>query len=530
MRKTGNAQHYFTVRGRGFDLKQWSRVLSVANSIVDRAKGAGFKPSFDGNAREMRIEGPGIEGFLVVRKGEPDIPKEVRSSGRGDVLVQTVMTAIKKIAPDIFVMASPDGRDYRRLFAKTPAQRGEGAWSRMKRLDHDPKTKEEAFLRAMSKQKWRHPETRNQVEFVSLPKAEQTKLRKRWEQEFGDQYQRALDTAKEEAEEAHKELQDAGKAVSKADREKEKAERAKGLEEAYEKTLQRMANWPAAGRKAEMTMNDEIIRKAAIRVAHSTHDTELKRKILDILRPTVEASEKEAKDDGEKESRHEEGKSVDVGTWLKNNGYAEAAQKWEKHEGEVEKKASSKAPAKLFPAMHKLAWHHVLAFAKANPQSKVSSGSTADRVAAADALARKWIVNATDSVQQYAETSPEDLDAAISKAAAERNTAALYTLHFAKALRGFTKKVSADDQWLTREAFTKAATEVWGSEHLAKKWIQDAIERPGRVREYLGIPEGEDIPEGKLDSAIKKVKGEGNKSLLSALLLAKRLKKMHGKK
>ena len=63
----------------------------------------------------------------------------------------------------------------------------------------------------------------------------------------------------------------------------------------------------------------------------------------------------------------------------------------------------------------------------------------------------------------------------------------------------------------------------------AKKWIQDAIKEPGRVRKYLGIPKGEDIPMSKLDAAIKKLKDKDDKSaeessLLSALNLARRLK------
>jgi len=61
----------------------------------------------------------------------------------------------------------------------------------------------------------------------------------------------------------------------------------------------------------------------------------------------------------------------------------------------------------------------------------------------------------------------------------------------------------------------------------AEKWIQDAIKKPGRVRKYLGIPEGEDVPAAKIDAAIAKLKAKEDKSadeksLLSALLLAKR--------
>lgn len=522
MRRTASEQHFFTVRGRGFDLKQWSRILQVVQQVVEQAKKAGLSATFKGNAWELVVGAPGNDELKIVRKGEPGIPKEVRAEGKFDVLVQTVLTAVKKIAPDIFVMSAADGRDYRRLFAKgAETLPGQGSWSRMKRLDHSPKTKEEAFLRAMSKQKWRHPDTGNRVEFVSLPKKEQTKLRSRWEQEFGDQYQRAMDDAKEESAEARKELDEAGDAASKADREKQKAEKAKGLDKAYEKTLQKMAHWPREGKEAK-TMNEETIRRAAIRVAASTKDPELKRELLTILRPT---SKEAAKDDSEKEGRHDEGKSLDVGTWLKQNGYADASEKWEKHEGDIGKKAS----AQVFPEMHKLAWRHVLTFAKANPKSKVASGSTADRVAAAEHLARKWIVKATDTVHEHAQTPLEDLDAAIGKAASESDTPRLYTLQLAKALRGLERKVAGDDAWLNEESFAKAATEVWGSEHLAKKWISDAIKRPGRVRKYLGVPEGEDIPASKLDQAIEKVKGSGNKSLLSALLLAKRLKKMHRK-
>ena len=521
MRRTGSMQHYFTVRGRGFDLKQWSRVLAVVKQIVDRAKKAGLKATFTGSAWNLVVGAPGADDLQIIRKGEPGIPKEVTTEGKFDVVVQTVLTAVKKIAPDIFVMTSPDGRDYRRLFAQGPsAAPGQGSWSRMKRLDQAPKTKEEAFLRAMSKQKWRHPETGNQVEFVSLPKKEQSKLRTRWEQEFGDKYQRALDDAKKESEEAHRELEDADKAVTKVDREKEKAEKAEGLDDAYEKTLEKMAQMPREGKEAK-TMNEETIRRAAIRVAAKTADPELKRELLTILRGTA----KTGKDDGEKEGRHDEGKSIDVGTWLKNNGYADAASKWEKHEGDVGKKAS----VEVFPDVHKTAWKHVLVFARKNPESKVASGSTADRVAAAAKLADKWLVSATERVGEHASASLGELDAAIAKAASPQE---ISLLQFAKALRSFkpAKKVATgDDVWLNEESFAKAATEVWGAEHLAKEWISDAIKRPGRVRKYLGIPEGEDIPASKLDKAIENVKGQGNKSLLSALLLAKRLKKMHKK-
>lgn len=439
----GSEQHYYTVRGSGFDLKQWSRVLQEVRALVETARADGLNVELEGNARRIKITSPDHQDFSVYRKGDPGVPKMVLTSGKFDSLVQTVLTAIKKIAPDIFVMTSPDGRDYRRLFAKQFLP-GQGAWTRMKRLDQLPKTKEEAFLKAMGKQRWRHPETGNQVEFISLPKREQTKLRTRWEQEFGDRYQKMLEKARSEVEDlkkddSKKEKDEADEALDEAVRQQEKAERAEGLKKIQEKAREDALRTAGRAGKKKVTMDETNIRQAAIRVASKTDDKELKYQILSILR---KADEKKASDDeGEKESRFEEGKDVDVGTWLKQNGYEEAAKKWEKHEGDVAKKASI-----VFPSLGELAREHVVKYALAHPESKVASGSTRDRVAA--------------------------------------------------------------------------------SNHLAKKWIQDAIKRPGRVRKYLGVPEGEDIPTSKLDEAIKKVKESGNKSLLSALLLAKRLKSM----
>ena len=67
----------------------------------------------------------------------------------------------------------------------------------------------------------------------------------------------------------------------------------------------------------------------------------------------------------------------------------------------------------------------------------------------------------------------------------------------------------------------------------AGEWIQDAVKRPGRVRKYLGVGKGEKIPMRKLNAAIKRLEAKENKtveerSLLSALLLAKRFKSKKG--
>ena len=67
----------------------------------------------------------------------------------------------------------------------------------------------------------------------------------------------------------------------------------------------------------------------------------------------------------------------------------------------------------------------------------------------------------------------------------------------------------------------------------AGDWISGAVKRPGRVRAYLGVKKGEKIPMGKLLAAIKRLEAKKSKtaeerSLLSALLLAKRFKSKGG--
>jgi hypothetical protein len=321
MAEADHTEHYFTVRGRGFDQKSWRTILSVVRQIVDDARENGVDATLEGDARRV-IVSPSGEGMPLViwRTGQPNIPKCVTATPPFDALVESVLSGVKKIAPDIFEMTSPDGRDYRRIFA--------------------------------------------------------------------DQ---------------------------------------------------------AASRKQTAMTTEEIIRKAAIRVAAGTQDKVLKRELLTILKDSVEHCGDEGCASEEKESRHEEGKSVDIGDWLRDHGYEEAADKWEKHEGKIEEIGKS-ASAVVFPEIRDLAWRYVLEFSAAKPTSKLAAASTATKAAAA--------------------------------------------------------------------------------ERMAKKWISDAIKRPGRVHEYLGIPEDQTIPMAKLDAAIEKVKATGNKSLLAALQLAKRLKGM----
>lgn len=57
---------------------------------------------------------------------------------------------------------------------------------------------------------------------------------------------------------------------------------------------------------------------------------------------------------------------------------------------------------------------------------------------------------------------------------------------------------------------------------MAKKWIADAIKKPGALRKELGAKKGKPIPEKKLEEAAKKPGKEGKRARL-----AETLKKMH---
>lgn len=56
-----------------------------------------------------------------------------------------------------------------------------------------------------------------------------------------------------------------------------------------------------------------------------------------------------------------------------------------------------------------------------------------------------------------------------------------------------------------------------------KKWIQRAVQRPGRIKRALGVPEGKPIPASKMGRLREMAKKSG--SLGSAARLAIRFKK-----
>ena len=57
----------------------------------------------------------------------------------------------------------------------------------------------------------------------------------------------------------------------------------------------------------------------------------------------------------------------------------------------------------------------------------------------------------------------------------------------------------------------------------SKRWIKSAIKHPGALHRQLGVPEGEKIPEAKLEAASH----SDNPTLRKRANLAKTLKGMH---
>lgn len=58
-----------------------------------------------------------------------------------------------------------------------------------------------------------------------------------------------------------------------------------------------------------------------------------------------------------------------------------------------------------------------------------------------------------------------------------------------------------------------------------KKWIQGAIKHPGALRREMGVKEGKNIPQGKLEAAAKKPGTEGRRARLAMTLAKMRRKK-----
>jgi len=60
---------------------------------------------------------------------------------------------------------------------------------------------------------------------------------------------------------------------------------------------------------------------------------------------------------------------------------------------------------------------------------------------------------------------------------------------------------------------------------MAKKWIQEAIQKPGSLRKALGVKKGQKIPKKKLEAAAKKKGKLGQRARLAKTLGKLRKKK-----
>ena len=50
---------------------------------------------------------------------------------------------------------------------------------------------------------------------------------------------------------------------------------------------------------------------------------------------------------------------------------------------------------------------------------------------------------------------------------------------------------------------------------MAKKWIKGAVKKPGELHRDLGVPQGQKIPEAKLDAAAEKPGKVGERARLA---------------
>jgi hypothetical protein len=101
-------------------------------------------------------------------------------------------------------------------------------------------------------------------------------------------------------------------------------------------------------------------------------------------------------------------------------------------------------------------------------------------------------------------------------------------------LAGYFRDPAVRDVYLQemRRRRKSAAMRRAAARRVAEKWIQQAVERPGRLHEYFGIPEDEDIPVAKIKGEIAKLKKKEERSaeetsLLRALNMALTLKGMN---
>ena len=102
-------------------------------------------------------------------------------------------------------------------------------------------------------------------------------------------------------------------------------------------------------------------------------------------------------------------------------------------------------------------------------------------------------------------------------------------VHFAKIMSAIE---ALQKKGLVKVKGTMVSPKTASASRVAANWIQDAIKRPGRLHKFFNVPEGEDIPESKIEGEIdklrkKKERSKKDTSLLRALNLAETLESFH---
>jgi len=624
MRKTAGYTHYWTVRGQGFTDKQWRALLSITAGILSNAleqgiavAGADGTGEPDLTARAIILNGPAdemAEPFRFVKTADPAWGKCKTLHQPYDAVVVSILTAAKKIAPDILEFSSDGGRDiFKRifamsepnLFAKTvklattqPALRPQLLPAILKHASVN-KTAQRRFLVAYAHQ---NPEFRDE-------------LVRRLDASHGIV---AMEFATEEAKQKylknHKPAPGTKMEVKKKDNSKKNEDsKGKGKGAVGEKNLGEGAEASQVHGNAVVHGNAKITGKAEVGDHAVVYDNA---KISDDAKiggdAEVRGSAKitgKAQVDGNAQvaGRATVGGNAEIsgkariggsakinggkidgdaivvggswddtntshGQWKGPKGPEMVAKKNlsdadvdEVLEKVVNKKGQMMSPAELMrkflaeakpetrEAMKDMTpaeFMDVVNFmvddeeADAGMKGKTASTNTLDDARLLSAAIR--VAHATTdpglrrqlamiiAQAKKAESDPEEKDAKFEEGSHPSDAE-------------ITKGMSPEEKaaWMKNKGQVQnkaAAKKTAMRAKLAKvvfpgvpvktadKWIQDAIKRPGRVREYLGVPKGQDIPMGQLDAAIKKVQGSGDHSLLSALILAKRLKKMSATK
>ena len=618
MRKTAGYTHYWTVRGQGFTDKQWRALLSITTEILVEAEARGIAiAGADGTgepdltARAIILNGPTdemAEPFRFVKTADPAWGRCKTLHQPYDAVVVSILTAAKKIAPDILEISSDGGRDiFQRilamskpnLFAKTvklattqPKLRPQLLPAILKHASVD-KTAQRRFLVAYAHQ---NPSFRDE-------------LVRRLEASHGIvALEHATSDAMKKYLKNHPDADRSKHTVKKGPESKED-DKAKGKGAVGEKNLGEGAEASQVHGNAVVHGNAKITGKAQVgdhavvygsaKISDNAKvggDAEISgsAKITGngqvdgnaqvagraAVGGNAEISGKariggSAKINGGKIDGDStivggtwEGVNVSHGQWKGPKGPQMVQKKNLKDEDVdavldqvVNKKGQTMSPAELMrkflaeakpetrermKGMTPAEFMDIVNFmvddeeAEAGMGGKTASTNTLDDARLLSATIR--VAHATKDPDlrrklaliiaqaKKAETSDGEKDAKfeegshpsdeeITKGMSAEEKAA-WMKNKGQVQNKAAAKKTAMRAKLAQTVFPNVPVKV------ADKWIQDAIKRPGRVREYLNIPKGQDIPMGQLDAAIKKVQGSGDHSLLSALILAKRLKKM----